>query len=471
MRFLSTKVLIAIAMGLLLLPACVENETNSPEPQPMSEIRRVVVIHLDATRTDAFGCYGGIAETPAIDALAAKGLRFTNTVAPTPKTSPAAASFLTGRLVPRNGVFTVGVTLNEEYVTLTELLKNAGFLTAAFVSNGTLAPLHSGKATGFDQGFDIFEYIVDRPESQPGVERNAVPRASAIELTKAAMRFVDKYQDDRFFLWVFHLDPHAPYSPPPPYDTMYLDHEGLVEESVDLQQDQIHQQALVSHRLESHEYIARYLGEVVHTDLWVGKLLAQLDGLPGATLVVLLADHGESLGEHDYWFGHGWNIHGPCVNVPLIMACEGVVPVGTCKALTANIDVPVTILDLLGIDHAPLDADGLSLRPAFTEPSPWPDRLVPLQASRGDNWRGVRTESFSFQRFTKLNTVPQTFLYDVERDPRETTNVIEQHEELAGTLAKYLMESSTTDRAHSEGTDLRDDPEMSERLKSLGYIE
>ncbi|MHC4615559.1 MAG: sulfatase-like hydrolase/transferase, partial [Planctomycetota bacterium] len=100
-----------------------------------SEIRRVVVIHLDTTRADDLGCYGGIPRTPNIDAVAARGMRYTNSIAPVPKTSPSIASFMTGRLANRHGVYDVGGLLQDKFMTLPELLKQHGFVTGGFVSN------------------------------------------------------------------------------------------------------------------------------------------------------------------------------------------------------------------------------------------------------------------------------------------------------------------------------------------------
>ena len=434
----------------------------------------MVVIHLDTTRADDFGCNRGIPRTPNIDAVAARGMRYTNSIAPLPKTSPSVASFMTGKLANRHGVYDVGGLLQDKFTTLPELLREHGFVTGGFASNLVVDKLKTDKTTsaGFDQGFDVFKGIRDLPHVPEGAEDNAIPRELAAALTTEAIAFVEEHTDDKFFLWMLHLDPHAPYAPPAPYDTMYLDDPRLTTPSQVLDPSFIHHQAYVSDRVDSHEYIARHMGEVTLTDAWIGRLLARLEGLPGRTLLVITADHGESLGDVGYWFGHGSNIRYPCVNVPLIIACDGVVPVGVSDALVANIDLALTILELLDIDADALVANGLSLTDTFDEPDPWPGRMIPLQAYGGTRWRGVRSADYCLQ--SRLD--PQTGnrlgsqLYDLDRDPRESQDV-------SDLLPRVLQEHLEIERAWFEQSGpaetevhLRNDPEMIRRLRSLGYL-
>jgi arylsulfatase A-like enzyme len=429
----------------------------------------VVVIHLDATRADDLGSYGGIASTPNIDAVAARGMRYANSIAPLPKTSPSVASFMTGRLANRHGVYDVGGKLREGFTTLPELLRQHGFATGGFASNLVVDKLKTDetRSAGFDQGFDVFKGIRDLPE---GAEANDVPREVCAALTSEALAFVEEHRDEKFFLWMLHLDPHAPYAPPAPYDTMYLDDPRLAARSTILDPSVIHHQAYVSGRLDAREYIARHLGEVTLTDAWLGRLFARLRELPGRTLLVITADHGESLGDADYWFGHGSNIRHPCVNVPLIIACEGVVPVGVSDAVVANIDIAPTILDLLGIEAEALGANGLSLTSTFERPDPWPERMIPLQTYAGTRWRGVRSADYCLQSLFDPKTGRHlgSRLYDVARDPGETVDVSDG---LPRVLREHLeLERAWFEQVPQAEVHLRDDPEMIQRLRSLGYV-
>jgi arylsulfatase A-like enzyme len=436
------------------------------------EIRRVVVIHLDATRADDLGCNGGIPSTPNIDAVAARGMRYSNSIAPLPKTSPSIASFMTGRLANRHGVYDVGGMLQERFTTLQELLRQHGYVTGGFVSNLVVDKLKSDqtRSAGFDQGFDVFKGMRDLPEMPEGVEPNAVPRELCAALTNEALAFVEAHREEKFFLWMLHFDPHAPYAPPAPYDTMYLNHPHLEARSERLDPSVIHHQAYVSDRLDSHEYIARHLGEVTLTDAWLGRLFARLAELPGRTLLIITADHGESLGDVGYWFGHGSNIRHPCVNVPLVIACDGVVPAGVSDALVANIDLAPTILELLGIDAEPLVANGLSLAPTFERQDPWPDRMIPLQTYEGTRWRGLRSADYCLQSLFDPETGAWlgSRLYDLAHDPGETTDVSEL---VPGVFRKHLeLERAWFGQGRLVEAHLRDDPQMIERLRSLGYV-
>jgi arylsulfatase A-like enzyme len=340
---------------------------------------------------------------------------------------------VTGRLPNRHGVYDVGGALDPQLTTLAEILSRRGFATAGFTSNPVVGRIDEARrSAGFDQGFDVYETHVDELEVPPGGEPNATARSHAPLLVERALEFIEDHRDEPFLLWMLHLDPHAPYAPPEPYDTMYVDHPVLRADTRKLNAAMIHYQAYVTSRLDSHEYVARHIGEVTMVDHALGRLLERLDELPGRTLLIITSDHGESLGDVGVWFEHGANLRYPCTNVPLIMACDGVVPVGVSDALTANIDLAPTILDLLGIPIRELNGNGRSLAPTFHEADPWPQRRIPIQTNRGRTWRGMRTGRFCLQSQFEPTTGKhvRSFLYDRETDPRETTDVSGRYPEI-----------------------------------------
>jgi arylsulfatase A-like enzyme len=461
----------AICLMVFVLPL-----VGTTDPGSGNEIQRVVVIHLDTTRADDFGCYGGIARTPNIDAVAARGMRYTNAITPLPKTSPSIASFMTGRLPNRHGVYDVGEKLQEGLTTLPELLQVYGFKTGGFFSNPVVGRLRSdpGKTAGFDQGFDVFTGLRDlpgAPEVPEGAEQNNVPRNLCKPIVQAALEFIDHNSNDPFFLWMLFLDPHAPYAPPAPYDTMYLDHPEVTSGSVRLTPDEIDSQAYVNGRLDSHEYVARRLGEVTLTDYWIGVLLRRINELPGRTLLVITADHGESLGDAGYWFAHSANIRHPCINVPLVIACDDIVPIGTSDTLVADIDLAPTILELLGISPVALDANGLSLTPTFRHAEPWPGRMIPIQAHNGIQWRGVRSAKYCLQSEynPRDGSHLRTMLYDIEEDPLEAVDVSaslsEVYRELLGVEEAWFSQDG-----REPDQELLGHPEVIRQLRSLGYL-
>ncbi len=407
--------LLTAAIALLVLSLRLPGQAYAVDA---ADIQRVVVIHLDSTRMDDLGCYGGIGRTPNIDAIANRGLRYVNSITPQPSTAPSIASFLTARLPSRHGVLADGAGMTADVVTLPEVLQSEGFVTGGFVSNAVV------DGAGFDRGFD--EWVaMQQPKD--------VTTSDAERLVDGALDFVERHQDGRFFLWMLHRDPEAPYTPPAPYDTMYLDHPDLVARDVTLLPEQIHDRAYVPGRASAREYIARHIGEVSHTDEHVGRLLKRLNQLPGQTLLIITADHGESLGDVNYWFGHGDNLRHPSLDVPLIVTCRGVIPHGTRSSLAAGVDLAPTILDLLGVSDAPLQSNGRSLVATFDQADPWPERMVPLQTSDG-SWRGVRSRDFCLQSRVDAKTGAriETLLYHLISDPLESRNVAPQYEDIVG---------------------------------------
>jgi arylsulfatase A-like enzyme len=439
-----------------------------------AEVQRVVVVHIETTRRGALSLSGGIARTPNIDAAAASGMVFTNAIVPVAKTGPSSASFLTGRHAWRNGVFTNGIVLSERLVTLPEILRDEGFMTAALIHNEVLLSLPNGKSPGFDQGFDIFrhggEVKIEVPE---GGHKNEAVRKDAEVLTRSLLDFIGEHEKDRLFLWAFYFDPHAPYSPPPPYDTVYREDEDIVSKNVVIPDEILCRTfAYVPGRSDSADYISRYYGEITYTDRWLGEFLDALDDLPGKTLLVITGDHGEGLGEFGYWFEHGDSLRWPCVDVPLIMRCPGVIPSGTCDALTANMDLVPTILDLLGIPSDSLDADGRSLVPVMVDDSLWDDRMIPIQTYRGDVFRGVRSRYYSLQcRIDRDSGEPDLVeFFDRRSDPGEENNVALKLPGECGSHVEFMEEFYGDTEPFSRSRDLRNDPEMVERLRSLGYL-
>jgi arylsulfatase A-like enzyme len=437
-----------------------------------SFIRRVVIVHLDTTRIDDLSCYGGIPDTPNIDAVAKGGMKYTNSIATYPKTSPSVASFLTGRFPKHTGVNDQGGKLRQEYVTLAEVLRERGFATGGFVSNLSLANLKGGRlSAGYDQGFDVFEGVVDSRPVPEGEEKNAVPESHCAILMARALEFVETHKDERFLLWAFNVDPHAPYVPPAPYSEMYLAHPELGAESVRLHWWEMHKQAYVPGRRDSHEYVARHMAEVTMVDAWIGKLLAKLQGLPGKTLIVITADHGESFGDNDYWFAHGANTRHPCLEVPLILACEGIIPAGESDALVANIDVVPTILDILGIPPDVTRPDGRSLVPTFEGTDPWPERMIPIR-SMSWLWRGARSKhhSYHLQLDFRAGRMHEQ-LYDLRRDPKETSNMAGVADDLTSAHRQVTVDWFSSEEDAAPESSLAHEPEMQERLRALGYID
>ena len=250
---------------------CVLALRGAPEDQkkiksPAAQISRdanVVLITIDTTRADHLSCYGPRgAKTPHLDALAARGVRFTHATAQVPLTLPSHACIMTGAYPPVNGLRDMGgFILEKNHSTAASIARSAGFETAAFVGSRVFS-----KHFGFSNGFATYDDDMSgqTEEGLPGV----FPERRASVVTDRALQWLKKNGGKKFFLWAHYYDPHAPYDPPGPYKSAYAQ---------DL-----------------------YSGEIAYMDEHIGRLLDGIKrgGLAGRTLIMVVGDHGESLGEH-----------------------------------------------------------------------------------------------------------------------------------------------------------------------------
>lgn len=309
-----------------------------PDTSALAAVGRLnlLLITVDTLRADHLGCYGYPRRTsPSIDSLSASGVTFTTAYAQRPKTSPSFASIMTGTYPQRNGVRRSKETLPAAAYTLAEALRDAGYTTCGVVTNGNLYP-----AFGFDQGFQSYRY----------------GHSDAREGTEIAMEWLQDGPRPPFFLWVHHTDPHTPYKPPEPYADAFLNdieygrHPLEVIKGVPL--GGVHRRLLLEGPLDLGYYVSQYDGEIAYADHWIGELLSCIRslGLQGSTLVVFTADHGESLGDHGYYFEHGLFTYDASARIPLVFSLPGGMGTGVKEDLVVeSVDFMPTMLELLGI--------------------------------------------------------------------------------------------------------------------------
>jgi len=411
----------------------------------------ILLMTIDTLRADRVGAFGGTGQlTPTIDRLAREGLRFTRTYASAPLTLPSHASILTATAPPVHGVRNNSLfRLGEKLPTLATVLKAFGYRTGAFVGAFVL-----DARFGLNRGFDVYD---DRYGEKPagdatdGAERRAEdvvrPAAAWIlqdsglgELGSQTASSQPSALSPRpsvspWFAWVHLYDPHEPYRAPEPYASQ---HEP-------------------------------YDAEIAYTDAMVGRLLADLRaaGQLDRTLVIVAADHGESLGEHGERT-HGVFAYDVTMRVPWIVWGGARVPAGTSDALVRLIDLAPTTLDLLGL-NAPSEFDGRSALSTVTGGGGTLTAYVEaMDANLTRNWAplaGLVAGDY------KLIDLPIPELYNLRSDPRETTNLYAAEPERARTLDSLLrgMTTSFASRgAAAQRTMLSADARQ--RLQSLGYV-
>ena len=424
--------LLGPAFGVLLLAAVLVFVVRF-QPAP-AHAARLILISIDTLRADHLGCYGyEAARTPNIDRLAEEGTLFENAATATPLTLPAHSSIFTGRTPLHHGIIdNFGFRLAASEVTLAEKLAARGMATGGFVGSFVLDS-RWGIARGFRTYFDRF----DAPsESATTLSSHQRPADQVLE---PALRWMQEQGEAPFFAFVHFFDPHTPYAPPAGFREAFGDDD-----------------------------LGRYDGEIAFVDEQVGRLLSFLKDrrLYDDSLIVLLGDHGESLGEHGE-AGHGLFVYDSTIRIPLLVKGPGVAAANRVPGQVRSIDVMPTILDLLSVEPPP-GIDGVSLRALLEGRERGLDITGYVESHYARlhfGWaplRGLRNESFKFI------DAPKPELYDLGADPHERENLASEKAAAVAGLSGELERLRRGEASRAETAPV--DPETEERLRSLGYI-
>ncbi len=404
------------------------------EPRPDKASRRdVFLITIDTLRADHVHCYGyDRVQTPSLDQLAKQGVRFTQAFTPSPITNSSHASILTGLLPSAHGVSDFGVPLAASHLTLAETLKKRGYRTAAFI--GAVILDSKALAPGLDRGFEFYDNFPAQSETKSRwgrVERRGM------EVVQHAETWLNAHPAGPHFVWVHLYDPHDPYEPPPPYSEIYKD------------------------RL--------YDGEIAYADSALGHFLAYLkkQGWYESSLIVVVGDHGEGLGEH-HEDTHGIFLYDSTTHVPLLVKLPEQREAGrTVEAQVRTTDIMPSILEVLGV-LAPARLDGESLGPFLTGTGAAPRTVFgetdyPLRFG----WaplRSVRKEGLKFIE------APKPELYDLPSDPNELQNHYVPWDPRVQKLRKILAELSAKSPAPAKTSPATVSAGTIDELHALGYL-
>jgi arylsulfatase A-like enzyme/tetratricopeptide (TPR) repeat protein len=395
----------------------------------------VLLITIDTLRADHVGSYGDKeAQTPAIDAIARRGLRFAHATTVAPLTLPAHSSLMTGTFPWYHGVRdNGGFYLSDDQDTLAEVLRARGYRTGGFVAAFVL-----DRRWGIGQGFDRYYDDFDLARYRLDVGLDAVQRPGS-EVVGKALDWLDQDAARSFFAWVHLYEPHAPYDPPEPIRSRFPP-----------------------------TMIGAYDGEIATADTQVGRLIDHLAtaGRLDHTFVVILGDHGESLGEHGEE-QHGFFIYNSDIQIPLLIAGPGV-PSRVINEQVRIVDVMPTILELLhvpvpdavqGSSLLPLTRGGQLDLPAVSET--WYPR---------HHYGWSELTSISDARY-HLITAPRRELYDTETDPGEQHDLAAATPGRADALQRMLQTFvARTSTARKPNAPRPVDPDVEQRLRSLGYV-
>jgi arylsulfatase A-like enzyme/Flp pilus assembly protein TadD len=415
-----------VALAAALAQGCAR--PVPPRPLQSGQLRggNVLLVTIDTLRRDRLGAYGNTTGlTPTLDRLASSGVRYTRALSHAPMTLPAHTSILTG-LTPRtHGIHVNGSSrLDEGVPTLATVLKQAGYRTGAFVGAFVL-DARFGLSRGFDEYDDRYPHEADAATFKVADRR-------AAEVVQAAGDWILRPAAGAeavapWFGWVHLFDPHTPYDPPaeyraqrPPYD-----------------------------------------GEIAYTDAMLGQLLDRLSAARALdrTMIVVTADHGESLGDHGETT-HGLFAYESTLAVPLIVS-GAAIGRGVVDLPVAHADLLPTIVDLVGVAPPP-NLDGRS-----AVDLPTADRPVYFEALEANLTRGWAPLTGVVSGDWKYIDLPLPELYNLRSDPGEEHNLAERETARRDTLTRALAQLTAARPAAAVPAAV--DAEAAARLRSLGY--
>ena len=432
--------IVAGALLVLAAAAAVDVLVIGPRRKDFGRLRgqkdyNVILITVDTLRADKVGCYGNPrVKTPTMDAFAARGIRYERCISQTPLTLPSHTTIMSGTLPVYHGVRdNGGFVVPSELFTLAKAFKQKGYDTAAFVAAYVLDS-RWGLNQGFDTYFDKFDLSRFERIALGEIQR------PANEVIDEALGWLEQKKNGKFFAWIHLYDPHTPYAPPEPFRSEYPQNP--------------------------------YYGEIAFADSQLGRLWDNLDrnGLRDRLFLVFASDHGESLGEHQE-NTHGFFIYQASLHVPLIIVTPFRELQGVTSAQTVLLaDIMPTVLEMTGIP-VPAQVQGTSLVPSFFRPGAAGDRLAYSESFYPRyhfGWSDLRSVQ---DRRYKLILAPVPELYDLERDPGETENLVYRENRVFKDLsarARAFMDEAG--RNALEGDIRKIDEETREKLSALGYI-
>jgi len=489
----------------------IRNRAGHPEVTPSSPARAavtgddppppqgVILIIADTLRRDHLQPYGYERDTaPVLNSLASEGVLFQDAIAQGTWTKVSVSSIVTSLYPTTHGVKDMPDRLPAGVTTLAEAYRTGGYATFA-----TSSVPFTGKLTNMHQGVEVLH------------ERSSLPEVDFSEsktsrtYTDRLLEWIELHQDVPFFAFLHVFDPHSPFEPYLPYDSVWLspqesaEHREQMEQVKEFIDDDFRKaeglpnpEELAEAGIDQETYVFRekawYDASILAMDVELGRLMERLEemGLAEDTLIAFVSDHGEEFLEHGRHF-HGYSTYGEMLNVPLILHWPAAIPAGVEVEQTVQaIDLMPTLLELSRLP-VPDRAQGQSLLPLLAESNPsslgWSPRpaiaeraLAPAAFENEDDPDQVASFAIVHDGWKLIkNTTrpagwPEYELYDHEADPLNANDVADDHPEVVERLAGYLEkwhEAALEAKVEAEATAESMSAEELQQLRSLGYIQ
>lgn len=455
------------------------------------EVQGVILLLSDTLRPDDLGFYGYERATmPHLGELAGTGVTFRDAYSHAPWTRVSVPSLVTSLHPLSHNLRSFDQRLPSSAVTLAEVYRGAGWTTAAY----STVP-HTDHSANMHQGYETLR----------------VPEGKDSYFSKTARDFVDHFlpwlehhRDERFFVFLHVFDPHFPYQPRPPFDTMWTDPAqareqqqqllkvmGAVADPLKGAQGQAKREEMERAGVDPEPYLAarrgQYDGSIRAMDEDFGRIFERFRelGLDDRILVAFTSDHGEEFLDHD-WMGHGHSLYRELIHVPLVLWRPGLLPSGlVVDEPVQHLDVLPTLLELSGLP-VPETARGRSLlpllsggegwreqpivseRPAASHPMTPPPKEYSSTSILFEGWKLIRHGEGRGER-------EEYELYDHRSDPGDTRDLAAERpevvERLAGLLEAWRRDAEAHQLKSDDGLGQSVSQEELERLRSLGYIQ
>ncbi|MFQ5742103.1 MAG: sulfatase [Acidobacteriota bacterium] len=455
------KVLVIVLVAISIVGIFLVYQTTGPLDSRITltqrDIKKVLLLSVDDLRPDYLTPYNpGLGTSPNLARFAADGLLFTNVVSQATSTLVSHKSIFYS-LYPSVHKTTLKHVPEETLVNPVEALRSAGFRTAAFVGGGQLRAKF-----GFDRGFQSYETLAKKKVLDRGEDPLEVLRGNALE-------WVRENRDDDFFLFLHTYEVHCPYTPPARFVKKYAGwYEGEIKPRGKCG-------ARYYNKREMSEEDYRYVGDlyaagVAYVDDFVGKLFDGLKeiGVYDEMIIIVLSDHGESLGEHDY-IGHN-RLYEEQLKIPLMMRIPGV-NAATINAPVEAIDIMPTLFSILGL-QPPYSFQGQDLVPDIAG-----KREADTNRRRiAEAGKGIAIQSGDWKLVFDSRDPKEDALFDLRSDPKETDNVASEHPQIVSDLRNYYAamigaSQGLASRFEVSGTNVLElDEQTKQELRALGYI-
>ncbi len=453
----------ALALGAavtaLLLPGVVALAGEVPEAPTgrVAERPNILVITVDTLRADRLSAAGYHRPTsPNIDRLFEGGIDFAQARTVEPLTNPSICSMFTALPPHRHGASRNGLRIRPGLPSLPKVLAEHGYTTAAFVGNWTLRD----KLSGLGEHFQVYEEVLTRPRWFGLLRKEATAEDLTGETVDWVREHVSRDGAGPFMAWVHYVEPHAPYRLHKDFLSIFGDE-----------------------RRGNYSASDRYDTEIAFVDASIAELLdgvAQVSD-PANTLIVFASDHGESLGEHNYW-GHGRHLYEPTLRIPMALFWKGRLAAARVTAPAVTLDLAPTVLSLLGLP-VPQEFEGYDWT-AVLDGAPAPDgRVTRYEAHKGaviskhesDLARrsglleiamieNGKKEIFSVKKDRRL-------VFDLVRDPQELNALAPATSDPSDTLLSHMRQVFDGLAAQDEQPVEPLDEDSVAALRSLGYVD